>query len=320
MASKRVKQVLVIGLILVVVVGLWITALAISSFSGGYTSAGRDFQEVVLEEGDSFNKVAMINVIGEIFSDPEGLSYGATDANIIAQLDAADEDPNVDAVILNIDTPGGGVLASDAIYNRVRELAEDIPVVALMGDTAASGGYYIAAGASEIIAHRFTWTGSIGVIAMLPNFEEAAGKLGIRMTVVKSGALKDLGSPFREMTEEERALFQTLVDEAYDGFVEVVSDGREMPEDRVRELADGRIYSGQQAQALGLVDELGDRSTALERARELADNEGLTLVEYQPIRGLFDSFFPFGFNSTSEQIKQELGIPRKPGAAYLWLP
>lgn len=320
MASKRVKQVLVIALILVVVVGLWISALAISSFSGGYASAGRDFQEVVLEEGDSFNKVAMINVIGEIFSDPEGLSYGATDANIIAQLDAAEDDPNVDAVILNIDTPGGGVLASDAIYNRVRELAEVIPVVALMGDTAASGGYYIAAGASEIIAHRYTWTGSIGVIAMLPNFEEAAGKLGIRMTVVKSGALKDLGSPFREMTEEERALFQTLIDEAYDGFVEVVSDGRGMPEDRVRELADGRIYSGQQAQALGLVDGLGDRSTALERARELADDEGLTLVEYQPIRGLFDAFFPFGFNSTAEQIKQELGIPRKPGAAYLWLP
>lgn len=324
MASKKAKRTwLVIG-ILVVVGGLWATALAISAFSegfsGGYAAGAGEFEEVLLEEGDSTNKIAMINVIGEIFSDPEGGALGATDFNILSQLDQAEDDPNVVGIIVNIDTPGGGVLASDAIYNRISEIAEDLPVVALMGDTAASGGYYIAAGATEIIAHRFTWTGSIGVIAMIPNLTEAAGKLGIGMTVIKSGALKDLGSPFRDMTDEERALFQTLIDEAYDGFVGVVADGRDLPEDRVRELADGRIYSGQQARELDLVDRLGDRETAFDRARRLADDEDASLVVYQPVLGLFDNLPFLGFSSPAEEIKQELGISRKPGAAYLWIP
>jgi protease-4 len=263
----------------------------------------------------------MINVIGEIFSDPEGGTPGATDANIIGQLEQAEDDPDTQAIILNVDTPGGGVLASDAIHNKVQEVAEDMPVVALMGDTAASGGYYISAPATEIVAHRFTWTGSIGVIALIPNLSEAAGKLGVTMTVVKSGALKDAGSPFREMTEEERALFQTLVDEAYNGFVEVVAEGRDLPEERVRQIADGRIYSGIQAAELGLVDRLGDRDTAFARAKRLADVEDASLVQYRPVKGLFDELpFGFGAGSTADEIKQELGIPRKPGAAYLWIP
>jgi protease IV len=324
MASKKAKRTwLVIG-ILVVIVGLWATALVISAFSegfsGGYAAGTGEFEEVLLEEGDSTNKIAMINVIGEIFSDPEGGSMGASDFNVLSQLDQAEEDPDVVGIILNIDTPGGGVLASDAIYNRVSELAEDLPVIARMGDTAASGGYYIAAGATEIIAHRFTWTGSIGVIAMIPNLTETADKLGVRMTVVKSGALKDIGSPFRDMSEEERALFQTLIDEAYNGFVEVVAEGRDLPEDRVRQLADGRIYSGQQAQELGLVDRLGDRETAFNRAKRLADDEDASLVVYQPVPGLFDNLPFFGFSSPAEEIKEELGISRKPGAAYLWIP
>ncbi|HEX2148834.1 MAG TPA: signal peptide peptidase SppA [Actinomycetota bacterium] len=324
MASKKAKRTWLAVGILVVIAGLWVTALAISAFtegfSGGYAAGSGEFEEVLLEEGDSPNKIAMINVIGEIFSDPEGGAVGATDYNILNQLEQAEEDPDVVGIILNVDTPGGGVIASDAIYNRVTEIAEDLPVVALMGDTAASGGYYISAGATEIIAHRFTWTGSIGVIAMIPNFTEAADKLGVGMTVVKSGALKDIGSPFREMSEEERALFQTLIDEAYNGFVEVVAEGRDLPEDLVRQIADGRIYSGQQARELDLVDRLGDRDTAFTRAKRLADDEDASLVVYRPVPGLFDQIPFLGFNSPADEIKEELGIPRKPGAAYLWIP
>ena len=324
MASKKAKRTWLIIGILVVIVGLWATALAISAFSegfsGGYAAGAGEFEEILLEEGDSTNKIAMINVIGEIFSDPEGGALGATDFNILGQLDQAVDDPDVIGIILNVDTPGGGVLASDAIYNRVADIAEDMPVIALMGDTAASGGYYISAGATEIIAHRFTWTGSIGVIAMIPNLSEAAGKLGIGMTVVKSGALKDLGSPFREMTEQERGLFQTLIDEAYTGFVQVVSEGRDLPEARVREIADGRIYSGLQARELGLVDRLGDRETAFNRAKRLADDEDASLVVYQPVVGLFDDLPFLGFSSAADELKEELGIARKPGAAYLWIP
>lgn len=322
MASKGAKRAWLIVGILFVVVCLWVVALAISGFSEGLSgsSADGEYDEVLLEEGDSLDKIVMINVIGEIFSDPEGTSSGATDHNIVQQLELAEEDPDVVGIILNVDSPGGGVLASDAIYNKVGEVAEDLPVIALMGDTAASGGYYISAGATEIVAHRFTWTGSIGVIATIPNFTEAAGKLGIGMSVIKSGALKDLGSPFRAMTDEERALFQTLIDEAYSGFVKVVSDGRDIPEDRVRQIADGRIYSGIQAKELGLVDRLGDRDTAFNRAKRLADSKDASLVVYQPVQGLFDSLGFFGASSTADEIKSELGIPRKPGAAYLWIP
>lgn len=324
MASKKAKRTWLAVGILVMIVGLWVTALVISSFadsfSGGYAGGTGEFEEILLEEGDSTNKIAMVNVIGEIFSDPEGGAAGATDYNILNQLKQAEEDPDVVGIILNVDSPGGGVLASDAIYNRVSEIAEDLPVVALMGDTAASGGYYVSAGATEIIAHRFTWTGSIGVIATIPNFTEAAGKLGIGMTVIKSGALKDIGSPFRDMTEEERALFQGLIDEAYNGFVEVVAEGRDMPEDQVRELADGRIYSGLQAEELDLVDRLGDRETAFNRAKRLAGDDDASLVVYQPIAGLFDNLPFLGFSNAADEIKGELGISRKPGAAYLWIP
>ena len=155
---------------------------------------------------------------------------------------------------------------------------------------------------------------------MIPNFTDAADKLGITITTVKSGALKDIGSPFREITEEERALFQELIDEAYNGFVEVVAEGRELPDARVRELADGRIYSGNQARELGLVDHLGDRDTAFERAKDLAGNEDATLVIYQQVTGLFDSLRLFGARNPAAELKSELGIQRKPGAAYLWVP
>ena len=323
MASKQAKRAWVIVGIVVVVAGLWAVSLAISSiadFGGDYSVGSPEVDEVVLEEGDSPGKVAMINVVGEIFSDPEGDYPGATDTNILGQLELAEEDPDVEAIILNIDSPGGGVLASDAIYNKVRELNEDIPVVALMRDTAASGGYYIAAGASEIVAHRYTWTGSIGVIAVIPNVSEAAGKLGVAITTIKSGPLKDIGSPVREMTPEERTLLQGLIDEAYTGFVQVVSRGRELPEDRVRQIADGRIYSGNQAKDLGLVDRLGDRDTAFAQAKRLAKDDELSLVVYQPVEGLFDDLPFFGVSSPVDEVKQELGIPRRPGAAYLWIP
>lgn len=325
MASKRTKRVIIILVVVGMVAGLWATAFLVSgitgAFTGGYARGGADYREVVLEDGDSLDKVVMIHVAGEIFSDPQGNSFGASDSNIIDQIDRALDDRNLAAIILSIDTPGGGVVASDAIHNKVREAAEEVPVIALMGDTAASGGYYISAAASEIVAHRYTWTGSIGVIAMIPNLAEAADKIGVQLTVLKSGPLKDAGSILRDLTEEEQQLFQVLIDEAYDGFVQVIVEGRDLPEERVRELGDGRIYSGIQAEQLGLVDRLGDRSVAFERARELSGAEDASLVAYQPVIGLFDNIpFFFSLSNPVESIKQDLGIPRSPGPAYLWIP
>lgn len=322
MARSGTKRFFIILGIVVVLGGFWLTALVVGGFADAATSAaGGALEEEILEEGDSAEKIVMINIIGEIFSDPEDSFGGATDTGIVSQLEAANEDPDVEGIILNINTPGGGVLASDVIYRKVLEINEEKPVVALMGDVAASGGYYISAAASEIVAHPYTITGSIGVIMMLPNVEEAAGKLGIKTTIIKSGSFKDAGSPLRELTEPERAVFQTLIDEAYTGFVDIVAKGRDLTLERTRELADGRIYTGNQAKANGLVDELGDRDTAFERAKDLAGSSEASLVVYRAVGGFFDDLLPFAkAPNVVEELGKELGVNRGPGLSYLWLP
>jgi protease-4 len=320
-AGKGTKRTLLILGIIGVVVALWAGAFAVLSSSGGAGTFPTDYDEEILSEGDSTDKIALINVVGEIFSDPEEAFDGASDTNITSQLDQAMEDEDVVAVILNLDTPGGTVVASDAIHSKVLEVRDQgKPVVALMGDVAASGGYYIAAGADEIVAHPYTWTGSIGVIAMFPNLEQSAGKLGVSVAVFKSGALKDAGSFLRALTDQERALFQALVDEAYAGFVDVVSEGRDLDPARTRELADGRIYSGKQAKEVGLVDHLGDRERALERAKKLSKSPDATLVRYAPTRSFLEELLPFRIKAGQESLLEQIGIRRRPGAAYLWLP
>ncbi len=323
MASKRTKWVLIVSLLVLVIGGLYAAAFTLGGTFGGAGIAG-DYEEEFVTEGDSDQKVALINVVGEIFSDPDGFAEGASDTNIIRQLDQAIDDTNVVAVILNLETPGGGVVASDAIYRRALEVsAQGKPVVALMGDVAASGGYYIAAGAKEIVAHPATMTGSIGVIAFLPNFEKAAEKLGVAVTVLKSGAFKDAGSPFRTMTEDEKNLFQILIDESYEQFVQAVAKGRSLDPSRVRELADGRVYSGLQAKGLGLVDHLGDRNTAFGRAKNLARAPNASLVRYSTTQGFSDFLgvaSKFFDRNALAGVKEEFGLRRHPGVAYLWLP
>ncbi|HVE77193.1 MAG TPA: signal peptide peptidase SppA [Actinomycetota bacterium] len=324
MAGKKTKWFFVILAIVLVIGGLYGISIWLAgdffNFGGGSFYAG-EFDEEVIEEGDSTDKIALINVVGEIFSDPEGYFPGASDTLINGQLEQAYDDPDVKAVIINLETPGGGVVASDLIYQRVVKLREQgKPVVALMGDIAASGGYYIAAGADRIVAHPSTWTGSIGVIAMLPNFEVAINKIGVGVTVLKSGAMKDAGSPFRAMTPEEQALFQTLIDEAYAEFVNAIADGRSIPREQVVTLADGRIYSGTQAKQAGLVDELGSQDDAFRIAKELGEAKEASLVRYSQVLGFSDLLTVSSQRIKSSQIKQELGIPRRPGAAYLWIP
>lgn len=321
MAARKTKWFLIILVILVVLGSMWGIAFFIGSgsFIGG--AAYDDFEEEVVEEGTSGQKIAMINVVGEIFSDPDRSSEGASDANIIAQLDRAEQDDDVAGVLINLETPGGGVVASDAIYRRVLELKKDgKPVVAMMGDVAASGGYYIAAAADEVVAHPSTWTGSIGVIAFLPNVEKATEKIGVEITVLKSGPFKDAGSPFRTLSEEDRRLFQALIDEAYTDFVKAVSDGRKLDEQRVRGLADGRIYSGRQALDAKLIDHLGGRDLAFQRVKELSDAPDASLVLYSSPTVLSDLLGVTAAKVSGSTLKKELGLPRRPGVSYLWLP
>lgn len=228
--------------------------------------------------------IALITVEGTIISgsgQPFDAGIAASD-DIIAQIKRAKEDNDAKAIVLRVNSPGGGVVASDEIYHALKESGK--PVVVSMGDLAASGGYYISMAADWIVANPNTLTGSIGVISQFANAEELLDKVGVEFVVVKSGPAKDTGSPFREMTEEERERWQALIDEVYAGFVQVVMEGRGLNEAEVRGLADGSIYTGRQALELGLVDALGYESDAIAKAAELGGIRGEPRIIRYPRR------------------------------------
>lgn len=209
-------------------------------------------------------------------------SLVAGSETISEQLRAARSDPRIRAVVLRINSPGGSAAASQEIAAAVRSLRQEGKiVVAFMGDVAASGAYWVASQADRIVAAPATLTGSIGVIMQVQNVRELFSKLGIDVEVIKSGPHKDMGAGLRDLTPEERQIFQGMVDDIYDEFVEVVSQGRRMPREKVLAVADGSIFTGRQALKLGLVDELGDFEVALRRAKELAG-----LPANAPVRGL----------------------------------
>jgi protease-4 len=193
----------------------------------------------------------------------------------VEQLERFEADGSIAAVVLRIDSPGGGVAASQEIYEaakRVRQRGKF--VIASMGSVAASGGYYVACAAESIMANPGTTTGSIGVITELINMTELLNKIGIRFDVVKSGKYKDSGSPFRPMTEDDRKFFQSYVDDAYAQFVGVVAAARQMEKAKVLKHADGRVFTGQQALALGLIDRLGTYQDAVALAAKKTGIEG----------------------------------------------
>lgn len=241
--------------------------------------------------------VGLIRIQGVILSGeptgpfPDGNTYSKV---VIEQLRRAQSNPDVKAILLRINSPGGSVVGSDEIYQVLREEI-DKPVVVSMGELAASGGYYIAAGADKIVANPATFTGSIGVILTVANVEELLNKVGVEVTILKRGELKDELSPFREMTPEERAWWQGIIDEAYEQFVDAVAEGRGLPREKVLELADGRVYTGRQALELGLVDALGNLPDAIELAAELGGIEGKPrIIEFRR-RPSFWELFTFQF-------------------------
>lgn len=199
--------------------------------------------------------------------------WGTTSADsIVEQLGRVRRTPGIEALVVRINSPGGTVAASQEVHTELQKIKElDIPVVVSMGDTAASGGYLAAMAADHIIANPGTITGSIGVIMEVINYRELADKLGIDFETIISGPYKDIGSPSREMTLEERELLQNIVDEMHRDFVEIVAQGRNMDADSVFPLAQGQIYTGNQALELGLIDSLGSYTDALERAADMAE-------------------------------------------------
>lgn len=219
---------------------------------------------------------------GEILSFPgerialvevEGIILDADD--VVRQLKEHLENSAVKAVVVRINSPGGVVAPTQEIYDALGRLRDEgKPVVASLGSVAASGGYYIASAADQIVANPGTLTGSIGVIMHLTNLEGLLKKVGLRYEIVKSGKYKDIGSFSRPMTNEERAILQSLMDDVHDQFVEAVANGRGLDRTVVLSLADGRIFSGRQAKELNLVDELGGREEAIQAAASLAGITG----------------------------------------------
>ena len=210
---------------------------------------------------------------------------------VVKQFESFRKDNSIKAIVFRIDSPGGGIAASQEIYEHVRRVREVKPVIASMGSVAASGGYYVALGADSIMANPGTTTGSIGVIAEFPNFTQLFAKLGIQMTVIKSGRFKDAGSPYRPMNDQDRQYLQAWIDNGYEQFVQVVARERDMPSERVRLLADGRVYSGEQALKLSLIDTLGTYEDAIQLAAAAAGIKG----EPRVVRQLRRKMTPFEF-------------------------
>ncbi len=233
--------------------------------------------------------VAVIRISGPIMSGSSG-SFGGGVAGaetIIELIQDADEDSSVRAIVLRIDSPGGGVVASDEIYHALQQVEK--PVVVSMGSMAASGGYYVAASADYIYATPHTLTGSIGVISEFVTAEELLDEVGVEIVVITAGSMKDFGSPTRTMSEQERAYWQALLDETHEAFIAVVAEGRAMDPADVRELADGRVYTGRQALELGLVDAIGYFEDAVRKAADLGGITGEPrVVEFAPEPGLLD--------------------------------
>lgn len=209
-------------------------------------------------------KIALVRI--------EGMILDSRD--VIEELKNYSEDSSIKAVVLRIDSPGGGVAPSQEIYEEIKKLKEKKKVVVSMGSVAASGGYYIASPADLIVANSGTLTGSIGVIMEIPSFEGLMEKIGVKTQIIKSGRHKDIGSIFKSMTDEDKKILQSVLDDVHDQFIKAVSESRGMTYKDVKELADGRIFTGKKAKELGLVDELGNLEDAIKLAGELAGIKG----------------------------------------------
>jgi protease IV len=229
-------------------------------------------------------KVAIIEVNGVIESS----------ADIIRQLKKYQDDGSVKALVLRVDSPGGGVAPSQEIYEQLLKFKQDGKyIVVSMGSVAASGGYYIACAADTIYANPGTITGSIGVIFSFPVFQNLMDKIGMKMEVVKSGALKDVGNYAREMSPEDRKMLQSVIDDTYSQFVGVVSDGRGLDSIYVKSIADGSIYTGRQALNLRLVDKIGTLEDAIAKAGEMSNlgRDPRVVKEKKYRRSLVDDLF-----------------------------
>lgn len=296
-------------------------------------SSRRDLVESELSRESLFarDKIAVIDVSGIIMNanKPGLFTSGEHPVSLLLEeLDAARTDPRVKGVLLRINSPGGTVVASELMHNELMHFRETSkkPVVAIMMDVAASGGYYIACACDEIIAHHSTITGSIGVIAQFVDVTGTMNMIGIKTDAVTSGAMKDAGSPLRTMRPEERQVFQNMVNEDYERFLLVVRAGRpNLSAEKVRELADGRVYTGHQAAENGMVDRVASMREAIAVLKKRADVKKVKLVTYHRVADYKPNFYASAphrggdVNLLNVDLSQT-PLNQTPRLMYLWQP
>jgi protease-4 len=283
-ARRRANTLLIVGIIAVLLMlmigGLMLVVLAVVALQGDSGEAAWGF-------GD---RVGVITISGAISASGEESLWGGRvggSRSTMSQLRAAAKDDGVKALVLRVNSPGGSAGASQAIAEEVKKLAKKKPVVVSMADVAASGGYWVSAAADKIVANPGTITGSIGVIMGALQYYELMEKVGVGTETLTTGPYKDTGSPWREMRDDERKLMQGMLDNVYEQFIRAVAEGRGMKEGEVRELADGRVFTGEQAKKVKLVDELGNFHDAVELAGKLGKIAGEPkLKHYGSGRGL----------------------------------
>ena len=291
-----------------VILGLIILVALAIVFYGFFYKTGSNTSKV---KGFSLNnKIGVVSVDGPIYDS----------IKITEELNEFGRDDSIIAVVLRVDSPGGGVAASQEIFDAVIELKKKKKVVASMGSIAASGGLLVACAADKIVANPGTITGSISAIMQFANFEELFKKIGLKSSVVKSGKYKDIGSPLRDMTPEEKKIIQELVDDIYNQFVDVVARERKLSREKVTEIADGRVFSGRKAKEYGLVDDLGDMGYAAKLASKLSGKEGKYDLVYPRKKraSIFDYFLESAANHLSDSLKEKM----EPwsGVSYLYYP
>ncbi|MBN2408138.1 MAG: signal peptide peptidase SppA [Candidatus Aminicenantes bacterium] len=287
-------------------------------------------REVVLLKSPAKEKILVVDVEGTIGAlGQQGIldREGDVLSRVYARLQRAAEDKSVRGLILRLDTPGGDVTTSDILYREVRRFKEKTgrPVVALMMGVAASGGYYVASACDLIIAHPSTITGSIGVIAVYPDMEGLLSKVGVKMQIIKSGDLKDAGSPFRDLDEREQRLFQEIIDDFYERFLEIIRESRKdrLSPDEIRDLADGRVYTAAQALELKLIDGIGYFDEALGRLLKMAkipDAQVVAYTYYPKKQSNLYAAKPESMPLFEQKSIVDLLPTLRSGFYYLWLP
>lgn len=280
-----------ISLIVIAIVFLGISFLYLAKI----TSVSDRYYE---QTGSGSGKIAVVNLDFTILSSE----------SIVRQFNKFRDDNSIKAIILKVNTPGGGVAASQEMYEIIRKTRDKgKPVIVSISSLGASGGYYAACGGSIIIADPGSLVGSIGVIMNLMNFKELAEKIGVSETIIKSGELKDAGNPFRDINEKDKEYFQDIVNDSYDQFLEVVSRERKMDKEKLKEYANGRVFTGRQAKDIGLIDSLGTFEDAVRIAAGMAGIDGEpALVRERERLSLTERILDGFSNNELKSIKEEL--------------